>query len=66
MLYIVHRTLKPSGQNSQKYSLKECDIVNSRLKIQCHIVKNTLLDCLFGDFAHWEITVINYNNKLQL
>jgi len=24
-------------------------------KIQCNIVKNTLLsDCFFGDFAHWE------------
>jgi len=33
----------PSGQNYQKNSLKECVLVNSALKIQCHIVKNTLI-----------------------
>jgi len=38
---------QPNGQNRQENSLKECAIVNSALKIQCHIVKNTLL-------PHWE------------
>jgi len=31
---------------------KECVFVNSALKIQCQIVKNIILHCLFGDFAH--------------
>jgi len=50
--------------------VKECVFVNSVLKIQCHVVKNTLIqtaftadihidihgiDCFFGDFAHWDI-----------
>jgi len=34
-----------------KKSLKERIFVNSALKMQCHVVKNT--DCIFGDFAHW-------------
>jgi len=35
-------------------SLKECVFVNLALKIQCHVVKNTLQqDYFFGDFAHW-------------
>jgi len=38
-------TAYPSGQNRQKSSLKECV---SALKIQCHIVKNTLLQ---NDFS---------------
>jgi len=41
---------KPSGQNRQKSSLKE----GSALKIQCHVVKNTLLHCFFGEFPHWD------------
>jgi len=29
-------------------------VVNSAPKIQCHVVKNTLLQtALFGDFTHW-------------
>jgi len=29
--------------------------INSALKIQCFVVKNTLLQtAFFGDFAHWE------------
>jgi len=32
----------PSAQNRQKQSLKECVLVKSVLKLQCHIVKNTL------------------------
>jgi len=39
----------PSGQNRQKNNLKECAFVDLALKIQCHIVKNTL----FSDFADW-------------
>jgi len=31
----------PSGQNLQKISLKECVFINSALKIQYDIVKNT-------------------------
>jgi len=30
------------------YSLKECIFVNSALKIQCHVVKNTLLETAFS------------------
>jgi len=36
-----------SGQNRQKNSLKEC-VFNSALKIQCHIVKSTLLQTAFS------------------
>jgi len=32
-----------SGQNCQTSSLKECIFAHWALKIQCHIVKNTLL-----------------------
>jgi len=39
----------PSGQNGQK---KQSEGV--ALKIQCRVVKNTLLQTSFGDFAHWE------------
>jgi len=38
----------PSGQNHQKKQSEGVSFVNSTLKIQCHVVKNT-----FGDFAHW-------------
>jgi len=31
---------------------EKCVYDNLALKLQCHIVKNTLLSC-FGDFAHW-------------
>jgi len=41
----------PSGQNRQK---KTVCFVNSALKIQWHVVKNTShTDWFFGDFAHW-------------
>jgi len=40
----------PVGKTTKKKSLKEYIFINSTLKIQCYIVKNTLL---FGDFAHW-------------
>jgi len=33
---------------SLKDNLKECVYVNSSLKIQCHIVKNTLLQTAFS------------------
>jgi len=40
---------EPSVQNRQKKnSLSECVFVNSALKIQCHIVKNTLLHTAFS------------------
>jgi len=39
---------QPSEKNRQKYSLKECVIDNSALKIQCHIIKNTLLQTAFS------------------
>jgi len=33
----------------------ECVFVNSALKLQCHIVENTLLQTgFFGDFAYWD------------
>jgi len=38
----------PSAQNRQKKSLKEGVFVSSALKIQCHIVKNTLLHTAFS------------------
>jgi len=54
---ILHGNLDiPSGQNRQKNSLKVCIFVNSALKLQCHIIKNTLLQTdFFGDFAHWVV-----------
>jgi len=39
---------------AKKNSLKECVFVNSELKIQCYVVKNTLLQT--ADFAHWAYT----------
>jgi len=38
----------PSGQNRQKSSPKECVFVDSALEIQCHIVKNALLQTAFS------------------
>jgi len=35
--------LLPVGKTAKKYSLKECVFVNLTLKIQCNVVKNTLL-----------------------
>jgi len=32
----------PVGKIAKKNTLKECSFVNSALKIQCHIIKNTL------------------------
>jgi len=52
-------TSNPVGKIAKKKS-KGLRFVNSALKIQCHIVKNTLTDCFFGDFAHWESA--NYAN----
>jgi len=40
--------LKPSGHNRQNSSLKECFFINSALKIQWHIVKNTFLQTAFS------------------
>jgi len=37
-----------SGQNRQKSSLEECGFINLALKIQCYIVKNTLLQSAFS------------------
>jgi len=38
----------PNGQNCQKNSLKECVLINSALKMQCSVVKNTLLQTAFS------------------
>jgi len=44
---------KPCGQNRQKTVCRSAFFVNSVLKIQSHVVKNTLLHTAFsGDFAH--------------
>jgi len=41
-------------------SLKEYGFVNSALKVQCHVVKTTLLQTAsFGDFTHWENRLIS-------
>jgi len=34
---------KPSEKNHQKHSLKESVFIDTALKIQCHVVKNALL-----------------------
>jgi len=48
----------PVAKIAKKNSLKECVSVNSALKIQCHIVKNALLQTdFFGDFADWDIII---------
>jgi len=36
------------GKIAKKDSLMECDFVNSALKIQCHIAKNTLIQTGFS------------------
>jgi len=38
----------PSGQNRQKSSVKEFLFVNSALKIQYYVLKNTLLQTAFS------------------
>jgi len=46
-----------SGQNRQKKTVsRSAFFVNSALKIQFHIVKNTLLQTAY--FAHWEVSVL--------
>jgi len=40
----------PVSKITKKKSLKECVFINSRLKIQCHIVKNTLLQTALAVF----------------
>jgi len=52
----------PSEQNCQKYSLKECVFVNSILKIQCRVVKSTLLQIAFSTILPTGIVA----NKLLL
>jgi len=37
-----------NGKNRQKSSLKKCVFVNSALNIQCHVIKNTLLQTAFS------------------
>jgi len=50
---LLEEPKKAQWAKSPKNSLKECVFVNLTLKIQCHIVKNTLsTDCFFGHFAH--------------
>jgi len=51
-LNLVTLNLTPVGKIAKKNSLKECGYVNLGLKIQCHVIKNTLTDGFFGDFAH--------------
>jgi len=49
------------GKIAKKTVLKEYVFLNSSLKIQCHVVKYTPRDCLFGDFAHWvDISLIYF------
>jgi len=38
-----------------KIKQSEGVFVNSALKIQCYVVKNT--EYFFGDFAHWEVAL---------
>jgi len=38
----------PSGKNRQKAVWRSAFLVNSALKIQCHIVKNTLPQAAFS------------------
>jgi len=44
-------------EKSPKNSLKECDFVNSALKIY------TPTDCFFGDFAHWDVDKLTGMNR---
>jgi len=39
---------KPSEKNHQKHSLKESVFIDTALKIQCHVVKNALLQTAFS------------------
>jgi len=45
-----------------KNSLKECMFVNSALKMQCHAVKNTLLQTAFS--VSWEWTGTNLESEM--
>jgi len=54
-----------SGQNRRKSSLKQCVFVSLPLKIQCHIVKNTLLQTAFSAILPTGlILVIEIRNKM--
>jgi len=51
----------PDGRARVRGRPKLRVFVNSALKIQCHVVKNTLLQtAFFGDFAHWVVPRENY------
>jgi len=41
-------SLQNVGKIDKKNSVKECVFVNSALKIQCHVVNNTLLQTAFS------------------
>jgi len=43
---------------------KETFFINSALKLQCHVVKYTLLDSFLGDFAHWDSTLLQALNYI--
>jgi len=47
---LIKLSYKPSGQNYQKNNLKEFVFVTSALKIQGHVVKNTLIQTAFSVF----------------
>jgi len=50
--------LRPVGKIAKKNRLKGCAFVNSAFKIQCHIVKNTLLQTAFAKYfgKNWSWT----------
>jgi len=50
-----HKHATTQWAKSPKNSVKECDFVNSALKIQCHI----------GDFAHWDVGTSIHNSVVQ-
>jgi len=57
----------PSGQNRLKTVWRSAFFVNSTLKVQCDIVKNTLLQTAFSAETDAEkgVVIFSYNNVLS-
>jgi len=77
MRIILNSSVKsiPVGKNTKKKnSLKECAFVNSALKIQCHVVKNTVpccqkytpTDCFFGDPTGMIKFILNFATIISI
>jgi len=61
---MLHKSFNafPVGKIAKKSSLKECVFINSAFKIQCHVVKNTLLQTAYFSILY----LIHYRKPRQM